>query len=306
MYDARVGRFLSIDPKYKKFPAFSNYSYAANSPILFIDQYGEDPKVAILFYQGNEPAFETHKAALEKAGFKVVRAQTGQELLKILGDYSSPESPIKNLILISHGSPGGLSTPPGTRAGFYTNSELLEVAKTHWKMSRQKEIKNEKGIITDKNDPNYDIAADVDAETQASLESDEFWSDKSESNLTNQLAYIDKFKNETGAITIGDFVKAINNQQIHFEDLWTTVFAGCNMAGTYNLDGQEIFSQTYSIETKSTSFASQGFTGPIWGTSLRISNKVKGIKDGLGKWIKTDPDGKRHKGKNTLDMANPK
>jgi RHS repeat-associated protein len=41
IYDGRLGRFLSIDPLAQKFPSESNYSYAGNSPIFFIDNEGK-------------------------------------------------------------------------------------------------------------------------------------------------------------------------------------------------------------------------------------------------------------------------
>jgi RHS repeat-associated protein len=41
MYDSRVGRWLSLDPLSKKFPSESNYIFAGNSPIVFIDQDGK-------------------------------------------------------------------------------------------------------------------------------------------------------------------------------------------------------------------------------------------------------------------------
>jgi RHS repeat-associated protein len=41
IYDSRVARFLSLDPLSAKFPSESNYTFASNSPIVFIDQDGE-------------------------------------------------------------------------------------------------------------------------------------------------------------------------------------------------------------------------------------------------------------------------
>src|SRR5690554_6977021 len=41
IYDSRVGRFSSLDPLAKKFPSESNYTFAGNNPILFIDRDGE-------------------------------------------------------------------------------------------------------------------------------------------------------------------------------------------------------------------------------------------------------------------------
>ncbi len=48
MYDPRVGRFLSIDPREKDYPYFTPYCYAGNSPIMFIDENGEGPILGML------------------------------------------------------------------------------------------------------------------------------------------------------------------------------------------------------------------------------------------------------------------
>jgi RHS repeat-associated protein len=42
IYDPRLGRFLSVDPKAAKYPFFTPYNYAYNNPIHFIDGDGED------------------------------------------------------------------------------------------------------------------------------------------------------------------------------------------------------------------------------------------------------------------------
>jgi len=40
IYDAMVGRFISIDPRWREFPDMSPYAFAANNPIFFIDEDG--------------------------------------------------------------------------------------------------------------------------------------------------------------------------------------------------------------------------------------------------------------------------
>lgn len=43
IYNSRIGRFLSVDIKTKQFNNLSPYCFAANSPILYIDQDGNGP-----------------------------------------------------------------------------------------------------------------------------------------------------------------------------------------------------------------------------------------------------------------------
>ncbi len=43
IYDSRLGRFISIDPKYFQYLSISPYCFAANSPIKLIDVNGEGP-----------------------------------------------------------------------------------------------------------------------------------------------------------------------------------------------------------------------------------------------------------------------
>jgi len=43
IYDSRLGKFLSVDPLMGKFPFYSPYHYAGNSPIKFIDLDGGEP-----------------------------------------------------------------------------------------------------------------------------------------------------------------------------------------------------------------------------------------------------------------------
>jgi RHS repeat-associated protein len=43
VYDSRIGRFFSVDPKAQEHPSESPYSFAANNPIRLIDKNGESP-----------------------------------------------------------------------------------------------------------------------------------------------------------------------------------------------------------------------------------------------------------------------
>jgi len=39
-YDARIGRFLAVDPLKNKYPSWSPYVYCANNPLKYIDPFG--------------------------------------------------------------------------------------------------------------------------------------------------------------------------------------------------------------------------------------------------------------------------
>tara|TARA_R110000782_G_scaffold1246_2_gene4934 strand:- start:679 stop:9159 length:8481 start_codon:yes stop_codon:yes gene_type:complete len=43
IYDGRLARFISVDPRWRDFPDMSPYAFAANNPIIFIDEDGEGP-----------------------------------------------------------------------------------------------------------------------------------------------------------------------------------------------------------------------------------------------------------------------
>jgi len=60
MHDTRLGRWLSMDPKFTKYPGFSPYNYCANAPFIIIDKYGED-----LIVFGSDQSFQKFKAVLE-------------------------------------------------------------------------------------------------------------------------------------------------------------------------------------------------------------------------------------------------
>ncbi|PCI97009.1 MAG: hypothetical protein COB15_08570 [Flavobacteriales bacterium] len=53
IYDARLGKFTSMDPKDRYLPSLSPYSYAANNPIYFMDEEGEFPVAWLVKYGAN-------------------------------------------------------------------------------------------------------------------------------------------------------------------------------------------------------------------------------------------------------------
>ncbi len=64
VYDSRVGRFLSNDPRESDYPYQSTYVYAANSPILFIDENGEGPIIPFQSFTASE-SMRSYIAILE-------------------------------------------------------------------------------------------------------------------------------------------------------------------------------------------------------------------------------------------------
>jgi RHS repeat-associated protein len=62
MYDARLGRMKSIDRFFKKYPYFSPYQYAGNSPIKIMDNNGDSLRLA-----GGATEITKFKAILDNA-----------------------------------------------------------------------------------------------------------------------------------------------------------------------------------------------------------------------------------------------
>ena len=50
IYNPRLGRFLSVDPKFLSYPWLSNYQFAENQPIWAIDLDGSEKNIIIRYY----------------------------------------------------------------------------------------------------------------------------------------------------------------------------------------------------------------------------------------------------------------
>ncbi len=61
MYEARLGRFLTVDPQYGLFPDFSPYAMALDNPIYLIDKNGQTVDPSPAFTQKYGAVFEVWK-----------------------------------------------------------------------------------------------------------------------------------------------------------------------------------------------------------------------------------------------------
>ena len=78
IYNPRLGKFFSIDPKASSFPYWSPYLFAGNNPTRFIDEYGEGPKDRI------KKALSFLKTAYKQQGGDDLRTGTSEEALQYM------------------------------------------------------------------------------------------------------------------------------------------------------------------------------------------------------------------------------
>jgi len=277
-YDPRLGLRWTKDPKWKILPSLSPYMFSLDNPILFQDPNGELAKIAIIIADKNAKYhFDDHVDALRAKGYKVLRAKTGEEAIQMMSDNSSSESPIENLILLSHGSPGGLSNTQG--GGLYTEMELGDMVKTEWINAKMDQL--------DSNDSHFDFFEEWDQ------------LDKQFETLPNGVKDQLKknYKSTKGARTISDFNKAVTDGDITFKEV-SVVLGGCNLSGHLELDDQDVFATEIAKAIKAEVFGSQGGTAPVKASTERTSAKT---------WIKTDKKGNRTDMKtDKIDITNPK
>jgi RHS repeat-associated protein len=68
IYDPRLGRFLSVDPIGSKFPYYSPYHFAGNTPITAVDQDGREPEWYMLYGLYLETKLQLKKWSDDLAG----------------------------------------------------------------------------------------------------------------------------------------------------------------------------------------------------------------------------------------------
>ena len=73
--------------------------------------------------------FEQHIKPLEEAGFTVVYAKTGADVISLMESNSSLFRPIERLTILSHSGPNALYGENSNDNGLYTNEAITEMAK---------------------------------------------------------------------------------------------------------------------------------------------------------------------------------
>jgi RHS repeat-associated protein len=104
VYDARLGRFLSIDPDAHVYPFMSTFCFAANSPINLIDKSGRGPGPSPFNFQNNGNKFysagyvSTSDRKFNNAGMSIVYGSGGllTGLLEFGVNTSEANEQVKN------------------------------------------------------------------------------------------------------------------------------------------------------------------------------------------------------------------
>lgn len=251
IYDTRIGRWLSIDPLVKKYPEFSPYIFSNNKPIWFTDPDGLDPRVAIIIEQHPEKnEFNDHIKGLEAAGYTIIKVKTGEEFLNTLKAKSSKDSPIEDLVIISHAANDGFFGLGGKDNGFYTPSGFDATAEATKSME-------------------YISSPAASSDMVKAMEyvgSDEF-----------KKNVVDPYKNEmikNGARTTEDLKKMINQGEINLSDKSKEiVLGGCN---TVSREGNKTIATEIANVTRKVVVGSSSSTEPVHHSTQRkgVWNKV--------------------------------
>ena len=148
IYDPRIGNWLSIDPLFGKYPAFSPYSFAADNPILFVDRDGREIWIS---FQDNRVKGADGKPFLQKVQYK------NGELYNADGSkYTRSNS---YLIAVKNHLNGIKESHPD-------NTKMiseLETSRDKHEIANSAERVKERGIQFSKNlgEANYDIGMEV-------------------------------------------------------------------------------------------------------------------------------------------------
>lgn len=93
MYDARLGRFTSVDPHAHSYPHWSPYSAFANNPIVFIDPDGRDIKPSKAFLASSYGALYQDLYKNNSAYLKIVNKYNTSKVFNLTLNYGDKGVP---------------------------------------------------------------------------------------------------------------------------------------------------------------------------------------------------------------------
>jgi RHS repeat-associated protein len=81
IYDARLGRWLSLDPLVKRFPSQSPFNFVANNPLVFADHLGEQKDQRIILRTNNGDVILAVKVIdKDEVNMSIQKTSTGDAL----------------------------------------------------------------------------------------------------------------------------------------------------------------------------------------------------------------------------------
>ena len=93
IYDPRLGKWLSIDPLYMKYPSLSPYQYCANNPVFFVDRDGKKIFINYVDEKGNKASFEYKPKTAPINNEFVMKAVQALDRIYQVGDIAIPGTP---------------------------------------------------------------------------------------------------------------------------------------------------------------------------------------------------------------------
>jgi len=160
IYDARIAKFLSVDPLTSSYPMLTPYQFASNTPIWAIDLDGLEALVST-YSQGTNIYGTNDKTQFKIDADKEVKARlttasynvnTSQQFINLLETQTKQEGSISYLSVYSHGTANGLIFDNG-----YDGKEAMAFNGHNWPSygylnnSSIDDIVNNENIIFDAN-----------------------------------------------------------------------------------------------------------------------------------------------------------
>ena len=90
IYDARLGRWLSTDPLSDKYPGHSPYTYALNSPIMYIDEEGKDNVIYLVVLPGSTASIVPGRAEKIRDEANRIYQQMGLKTRVVIWNSDKP------------------------------------------------------------------------------------------------------------------------------------------------------------------------------------------------------------------------